>query len=193
MRQQLLQLHREGWVESQVARGGERGRTGRPATNYSLTEAGDHLFPKHYSALNVAVLDAVADELGAEAVVKVLRRISNERVVQSEESLRDLTLAQRVAALKDWYGEADPYMQVGPFGEGDFALIERNCPFINTALHRPALCSVSVNALTRLLGVRVRRDETFQQGDGRCVFHVYANEPVDPETWEFQLESSLQR
>ena len=48
VRQQLLQLQREGWIEAKVTRNPERGRTGRPATSYCLTEAGDHLFPKHY-------------------------------------------------------------------------------------------------------------------------------------------------
>src|SRR4051795_8146116 len=62
VRQQLLQLQREGWIESRVARGNERGRTGRPATRYNLTEAGDHLFPKNYDLLNVAIIDAVSDE-----------------------------------------------------------------------------------------------------------------------------------
>jgi predicted ArsR family transcriptional regulator len=55
-------------------------------------------------------------------------------------------------------------------------------------MRRPILCNVSVNALTRLLGVRVERDERFQHGDGRCVFHVHADQPIDPAAWQFQLE-----
>ena len=80
VRQQLLQLQREGWIESRVARGDERGRTGRPATRYNLTEAGDHLFPKSYDLLNVAVIDAVAEELGPDAAVRVLKRVCDDRV-----------------------------------------------------------------------------------------------------------------
>jgi predicted ArsR family transcriptional regulator len=75
--------------------------------------------------------------------------------------------------------------------EGGYRLIERNCPFINTAMNRPSLCSVSVNALTKVLGVRVAREEKFQNGDGRCVFRVYADEPVDATTMEFRLESEM--
>jgi len=48
-----------------------------------------------------------------------------------------------------------------------------------------------VNALTQLLGVRVAREEKFQNGDGRCVFRIYGKEPVDPETWRFRLESEM--
>src|SRR5437660_2037715 len=80
VRQQLLQLQREGWIESRVTRSLERGRTGRPATSYILTEAGDHLFPKHYDALNVAMMDAISEELGPDAVKKVLSRIADTKV-----------------------------------------------------------------------------------------------------------------
>lgn len=187
VRQQLLQLQREGWVEAKLAHEQERGRTGRPATRYSLTEAGDHLFPKNYDLLNVAMLDAVSEELGSEAAVRVLRRVTDERVAAAEGQVRGLPIEERVNALKNLYFESDPYMEVEPATDG-FYLVERNCPFYNTAMRRPILCNVSINALTRLLGVRVEREERFQNGDGRCVFHVHANEPVDAAAWGFRLE-----
>ncbi len=190
VRQQLLQLQREGWIESRVTRAAERGRTGRPATSYSLTEAGDHLFPKMYDALNVALIDAISEELGPEAIKKVLSRIADAKVAISEAALRGLPLAERIQALKDWYLKDDPHMQVEQVEDG-YKLVERNCPFINTAMNRPSLCSVSVNALTKLLGVRVARDEKFQNGAGRCVFHIFANEPIDAETYQFRLESEV--
>ena len=189
VRQQLLQLQREGWLEARVTRTSDRGRTGRPATSYSLTEAGDHLFPKHYDALSIEMFDAIAQELGPEALKKVLEKISNAKVGINETVLRSLSLPDRMKALKDWYLKDDPHMAVEPVENG-YRLIERNCPYINTALNRPSLCSVSVNALTKLLGVRVAREEKFQNGDGRCVFRVYADEPVD-EKREFRLESEM--
>lgn len=187
VRQQLLQLQREGWIEAKIAREQERGRTGRPATRYSLTEAGDHLFPKNYDLLNVAMLDAVVEELGTDAAVRVLKRVADDRVRAAEAQVQGRALPERVEALKSLYFESDPYMDVEPADDG-FYLVERNCPFYNTAMRRPILCNVSVNALTRLLGVRVDREERFQNGDGRCVFHVHADQPVDAAAWQFQLE-----
>ena len=192
VRQQLLQLQREGWIEPVISRGGNRARTGRPAASYQLTEAGDHLFPKHYDALNVAMIDAITEELGEDAAKRVLRHVAEEKVALTEPALRNLSLPERIRALKDWYLAGDPYMEIDEV-DGDFRLIERNCPFINTAMRRPALCSVSVNALIRLLGVRVAREEKFQNGDGRCVFRIYAKEPVDSASWDFKLESEMQR
>ncbi|HEV3486607.1 MAG TPA: MarR family transcriptional regulator [Vicinamibacterales bacterium] len=189
VRQQLLQMQREGWVDSSIDRNPERGRSGRPATLYRISAAGDHLFPKQYDALAVAMIDAVAEELGVDAAVRVLDRVASDRVKVIAPALRDLTLAERVESLRSWYLADDPYMSVERDGD-DFRLIERNCPFYNTAMSRPALCSVSVNALTRLLGVRVHRQEKFQNGDGRCVFRVNSAQPIDAEQWVFQLESA---
>lgn len=192
VRQQLLQLQRDGWIEAHIDRAqAEKARTGRPATTYTLTEGGDHLFPKQYDALNVALIDAVADELGPAALMKVFEHLSDARVAAVEPTLRGKSLEEKVAMLKSWYLEGDPYMEIERGADGDFRLMERNCPFLNTAMRRPALCTVSVNALSRLLGVRVRRDEKFQTGHGRCVFHVYADEPVDAKTWEFRAERPL--
>lgn len=187
VRQQLLQLQREGWVEPMAARGSARVRTGRPATSYRITEAGDHLFPKHYDGLAVAVIDAVAERLGPDAAVRVLEKVCDDRVAAAAPALEGLNLIERVNALKSWYLADDPYMDVAYDGD-DVLLIERNCPYLNTAMRRPALCSVSVNGLTRLLGVRVDREEKFQNGDGRCVFRVHGKEPVTDRT--FRLERS---
>lgn len=190
VRQQLLQLQREGWIEAKVTRSSERGRTGRPATSYNLTDAGDHLFPKQYDALNVAMIDAIADELGPDALKRVLEKITNSKVTITESSIGNVSLQERAAGLKDWYLKDDPYMSVEQ-ADGGYRLIERNCPYINTAMNRPVLCSVSVNAISKVLGFRVAREEKFQNGDGRCVFRIYADEPVDPATMPFRLESEM--
>lgn len=166
-------------------RASDRGRTGRPATSYALTEAGDHLFPKNYDLLNVAILDAIGEELGPEAAKSVLRNVYESRVAATEGALQGLPLEEKVEKLKGLYFESDPYMDAEKTDDG-FRLIERNCPYFTTAMRRPILCSVSVNALTKLLGVRVEREEKFQLGDGRCVFRIRANEPV--ENWQFTLE-----
>jgi predicted ArsR family transcriptional regulator len=182
-------LQRDGWVESKIERA-DRVKTGRPATTYRLSEAGDHLFPKHYDNLTVNMIDAISQDFGPESVRKVLGRMTDDRVAIFEPQLRGLSLKEKIAALKNWYLEDDPYME--PEAEnGSYRLVERNCPFLNTALRRPALCSISVNALTRMLGFRVIREEKFQNGDGRCVFRVLTDQPVDSEKLAFRLESEV--
>jgi predicted ArsR family transcriptional regulator len=191
VRQQLLQLHREGWIESRTVReAGDRARIGRPATLYRLTPAGDHLFPKGYDMLALTIIDKVVEELGADAARRVLASITESRVRELAPRLAGMSLEQRIEALRDLYLNDDPYMQSEKV-EGGYRLVERNCPFYNTAMARPVLCSVSVNSLSRLLGVRVVREQKFQDGDGQCVFRVFDQEPIDPEG-AFMLESEME-
>jgi len=187
VRQHLLQLHREGLIEAKPRATGEPQRTGRPATYYQLTVAGDHLFTKRYDVLAIAVMDAIGPELGMDAAKRVFARVTDTLVHTDQPKVRDKNLEERVQAVKDWYGQGDPYMDVETTEDG-FRLIERNCPFYNVAMQRPALCSISVNSLSRLLGARVVREDSFQRGFGRCVFRVLANEPIDESKWEFKFE-----
>ncbi|MDQ0201131.1 helix-turn-helix transcriptional regulator [Neobacillus ginsengisoli] len=187
IRQHLLQLEYEGWIGRNLKRDPGNGG-GRPSTCYSLTSEGDHLFPKHYDSLTVEVLDTVADQLGPEALIQVLSMMTEARVREWETRLKGLSLTERIEALKEIYLEDDSFMEVDHSGDGLY-LIERNCPFLNVAKRRPILCSVTVTALTRLLGYRVIRQERFQNGDGRCAFRVLLNEPIQKGSYDFIPET----
>lgn len=181
----VAQLEQEGLVERRTARGNRA--VGRPLARYVPSHAGEHLFPKSYDELAIGLIDALTERLGAEALKQVLTAYTDKRVRDWAARLEGKPLAERVAALQDIYGGADPYMSV-EISRGGLRLIERNCPFLNVASRRPALCSVTVSALQRLLGVNVVREERFQTGHGRCVFQVRPNEPIDARRLRFALE-----
>jgi predicted ArsR family transcriptional regulator len=187
VRQHLVQLERDGWIKRSTDRNPEAG-AGRPLARFELTAAADHLFPKHYDALAVEMVDAIADHLGADALREVLTALTDARVRKWEPQLKGKSLRERVDALRDIYLQDDPFTAVESDGAG-LRLVERNCPFLNIALRRPALCSVTVSALTRLLGVRVEREECFQKGDRCCAFRVLAGEPADEIPFHFEDES----
>jgi predicted ArsR family transcriptional regulator len=170
VRQQIASLLAEGWVAKAEAAGGT-GRVGRPESGYRLTEVGEHLFPKRYDELASALVGAVAEKLGPQALRKVLEAITDARVRTWASRLADVPLAGRVEALAGIYEEGDGFMDVRKV-PGGWELVERNCPYLNVALERPALCSTTVSALSRLLGREVVRQERFQDGDGRCVFRI---------------------
>ena len=90
-----------------------------------------------------------------------------------------MSLKERLEAPRSLYGDTHAYMEV-QWREDAPALIERNCPFLNVARAHPAICSISVNTLERLLGFRVIREQRFQAGDGRCVFRVQLDQPSSP-------------
>lgn len=186
-RQWLQTLEKEGAVARIAPR--ETTGAGRPAVSFALTPEGEHLFAKNYDNLAVSLVDAVADQLGQEALVKLLTAITEQQVKEWEPKLAGKSLPERIKALKGIYFEDDPHTSVRRDSQG-YVLVERNCPYLNVALRRPHLCSVTVSTLTRLLGVRVVREARFQDGDGRCVFRVLEDQPVNVSRFTFALERS---
>lgn len=179
VRQHLGQLELEGWIGRRVER--DSPGPGRPRSLYRLTSAGDHLFPKAYDDLAVELIDAAAERLGPEAVRALLEQVARRKVEQWQPLLEGRSEGERLEALQDVYRRDDPFCRVERDEDGRAQLVEMNCPFLEVARRRPALCSVTVSVLRHLLGREVVRTERFQSGDGRCVFRVLERPDEDPE------------
>lgn len=181
VRQHLNAMRREGWIAADCAIGEEEaiGR-GRPATEYCLTPAAEDLFPKRYAELTSRLFDLTdADQ--------TLVTLTDERVNAVEPKVRGQSLGRRMEALRSIYVADDPYAEVKNTGDG-YALVEHNCPYLQFATERPLFCSTTVSALRRLTGFEVVREERFQDGDGKCVFHVYKNSPVTGSRKQLRFE-----
>ena len=160
-RKQVLDLQQGGWIDSDCPPS-EREREavpGRPALRYCLTAAGDHFFPKQYPELFVMFLDRT------DAPADVLARVTDAVVERLDGRVENPDV------LRNIYRDDDPYTGVERRGE-DVVLVERNCPYLEVAMERPSICSTTVSALHRLTGCEVVRERRFQDGDGRCEFHV---------------------
>lgn len=186
VRQQVAELLLSGWIARDAQSQAPDGQRGPASRRYRLSEAAEHLFPKHYDALSSEVLQHVLDSFGGEALVQILRKMTDARVRRFAPRLKSMGLKEKLKTLCSLYEDKDAYMEVEWRADGP-ALIERNCPFLNVAQQHPALCSVSVNTLERLLGHKVVREQRFQAGHGRCVFRVRLEEPR-PADQAFTLE-----
>ncbi len=181
VRQQLRELGQAGWVTADpAAPAAAAGRKRGPASRqYRLSAAAEHLFPKQYDELSVELVQRALEQFGGAGVVAMLARMTQSRVARWAPRLRGLGVKEKLKALSALYGDRDAWMQV-QWRDGAPALIERNCPFLNVATAHPAICSVSVNTLSQLLGCKVVREQRFQAGHGRCVFRVRLDEPRPP-------------
>lgn len=196
VRQQIAELVRAGWVTTRRAPApAEAAAAGRPgpkpgpaSRRYRLSVAAEHLFPKHYDELSVELVQHVLERFGGTGVAAILSRMTDARVARWAPLLEGLAFEEKLKALSSLYEDKDAYMQV-EWKAGAPALIERNCPFFSVAQKHPAICSVSVNTLERLLGFKVVREQRFQAGHGRCVFRVRLDEPR-PRSAAFALEKN---
>jgi len=185
VRQQIAELVRSGWVTPGAA-GALNPRPGPASRRYQLSAAAEPLFPKNYDELSAELVQHVLERFGGAGMVEILARMTDARVRHWAPLLQAKSLKEKLAALSSLYEDQDAYMQV-EWQEGGPALIERNCPFFSVAQKHPAICSVSVNTLERLLGFKVVREQRFQAGHGRCVFRVRLDEPRPPDA-AFTLE-----
>ena len=185
-RQHLIYLERCGWITRRDT--GAAGKSGRPASIYHVSPQGEIFFPKQYEALSVALIDTVLELYGEDAIRAALARITDAKVAAWEPKLEGMPLGEKLEALRNYYQEGDGFVSVQSNGES--TIVERNCPFLSVAQARPALCSTTVSVLTRLLGFRVERRRTFQNGDGCCEFVVRTDRPVDADDFKFEFERS---
>jgi predicted ArsR family transcriptional regulator len=172
-RKHVVELQRNGWIEECPPDEAERREAapGRPSVRYCLTAEGDHLFPKKYPELLVDLLDTIAEQGGPEGAAAVLTRFTDHRVAELEPRVASTSMKRKMAALQAIYGEGDPFVSVEKRGD-DYVVVERNCPYLKFAMERPDICSTTVSTLRRLTGCEVVRERRFQDGDGRCEFHV---------------------
>lgn len=187
VRQHLGRLEAEGWVSKRLERG-TAGGPGRPPSRYRLTPAGDHLFPKNYDDLAVALIDAAADRLGQEAVRGLLEEVAARKVAQLLPRVSGKPMRERLSVVTDVYLTDDPFCRVEYGDDEGPRIVEMNCPYLEVARRRPALCSVTVSVLRRLLGRQVVRTERFQDGDGRCVFKVLDEDSAADRLFEWEAE-----
>lgn len=173
-RKHVVDLQRNGWIEADCGPDEAKhreGAPGRPPVRYCLTASGDHLFPKKYPQLLVGLFDHIAAEGGADALTGVLTRCTDERVAALEPRIPSGAVKRKMAALQAIYSDGDPFADVEKRGN-DYVVIERNCPYLDFAMERPDICSTTVSTLRRLTGCEVVRERRFQDGEGRCEFHV---------------------
>jgi predicted ArsR family transcriptional regulator len=171
VRQQLTVLQREGWVTSDCDPAEEDDRApGRPAIGYCLSARGDDLFPKRYAGLALTLFDELGDP---EATLAKL----TDRRVRALAEVISASSGVGAAALQAIYRAGDSYIEIEESDRG-YRLIEWNCPYLQFARERPLFCSTTVSTLRRVTGHEVIREERFQDGDGRCVFHIYRDAPM---------------
>ena len=189
VRQQIAAMEREGWLRAELPEESARS-VGRPQARYTLTVAGEHTFPKLYDHLTNTLITTAARTLGRDELTRLLAAVTEQQIAHWLPLLDGLTIEERLEMLRELYMKEDPFTTVES-EPGELRLIERNCPYLNTALEHPELCSTSVSTLRRLLGFHVERVERFQSGHGRCVFRVDLTRPVEAEGDAFAYEPML--
>ncbi|SMB94741.1 helix-turn-helix transcriptional regulator [Deinococcus hopiensis] len=169
-RRHLTDLQDQGLIEARTERPGGRGR---PQHVFLLTERGEAVFPRTYSALCMDVLRHVQALYGEEAVLKVLDARSEELAARLlEEMPHELPLAERVQGLTVWLTTAGFDAVAEENVDGSWTILERNCPNLTVARQYPQMCVSELGMLAQVLGVPVTRSSRIACGQGSCRYRI---------------------
>ena len=171
VRQHLTVLERERLVTAHE----DRGRVGRPALVYKLTEKGDALYPKSYDQLANVLIEEVRELAGAQALQTLLRRVASRFAEPYKERLEGRPLSERVLEASQIIQERGCLTECSQDGD-DWLIKQYTCPFPNVAGQNSCVCSLDVEFVRQLVGADARLTTSLLRGDAACTFRI---RPVD--------------
>ena len=167
-RQTLTALEREGLL-THVA---ERGGPGRPRHVYSLTAAGDALFPRAYAELTNELLEYVEDE-DPVLLERIFTRRAERRLQRARERTVGLSFSERVQAVANILDEDGYLADFSRRDDGAFIITEHNCAVLGVALRYGHACSSELDFLRAALAeAEVTRIAHRIQGGHVCAYLV---------------------
>jgi predicted ArsR family transcriptional regulator len=167
VRQHLTNLERDGLVQSRPERSGR----GRPSLMFKLTERADAVFPKRYGQLATMVLQEVQEMGGPEALDEVFERMASRHAGAISRNLEGLAFDEKLKRVVAWIGRAGTLAEQTETPEGVKVTIH-NCPFRNTALKFPQVCTITPQLISKLLGTAVSQADSIHRHDPYCSFVV---------------------
>lgn len=171
IRQHLTVLERDGLIDSHE----ERGRVGRPALVYALTEKGEAFFPKAYDQLALLLIEEVRRANGGEALQNVLHRVSARLAEPHLGRLEGRPLEERTREVAAIMQDQGCLVEFESIAEG-FLIREYACPFDAVARRNSAVCVLHVDFVSRLTGGDVRLTNSLLRRDRCCTYRVRPRE-----------------
>ena len=144
---------------------------GRPALLFALTERADSVFPKRYGQLATMVLQEVQEMGGPEALDDIFARVAARHAEAIERDLGGLDFDDKLSRVVAWIGRAGTLVEQTETAEGVKVTIH-NCPFRNTALKFPQVCTITPQLISRLTGAPISQAESIHRRDPYCAFVV---------------------
>jgi DeoR family suf operon transcriptional repressor len=168
LRRYLKELETEGVVQYRREIRG----VGGPVFAFSLTEAGEALFPRAYERTLAEVLDLVRDQQGDEGLVQLFQRRWDEIARVARPELERLPVDQRATRLAELLTSLG-YMAEAHVSSGALpVLTEHNCAIRLIAERFPEVCAAEERFIADFLGAPVTRQAHIAKGANCCEYCI---------------------
>jgi predicted ArsR family transcriptional regulator len=108
---------------------------------------------------------------GPEALDEVFARVAARHASAIEKDLEGLDFDEKMRRVVAWIGRAGTLAEQTE-GEEGLKVTIHNCPFRNTALKFPQVCSITPHLISRLTGAPVSQSASIHRRDPFCTFVV---------------------
>lgn len=184
IRRHLKDLEGEGLIQYQSVQAG----MGRPQHIYELTSLGRDRFPNRYGDFAVSFLDTLAETVGREQVISILRKQWQRKAMEYRRLMGAGSLQERVSGLVE-LRKAEGYMaECYPVDDRDsdfnakgdrFVFMEHNCAISNVAETFPSVCGNELEMFAAVLpDCTIERTHWIIDGEHRCGYLIIAKKEV---------------
>ena len=162
VRQHLAALERDGLVK----RGATRPTGRRPEQLYQLSPRGRELFPRQYQLLADLLIGEVAQLIGHDALVALMRKLGERMAAELEQAPVD------EARIVEHMNAAGYEAQLIARSGGEPEIVAHNCVFHHLANRHPEVCELDLALLGHLGGAAVEHRECMLRGGQVCRFQL---------------------
>lgn len=176
IRRHLDILQRDGYITVRPV----RRETGRPHYAFSLTEAGEDLFPQHYIRITNRLIDEIvsldpaetAGKSGQDLAGLIFERMADRLARIYGPRINGRTTAERISQVVSALSNEGLVFDAVEKDEG-FLLLGRGCPCRRVADSHPAMCSYDNQLLAKLLDTQVEPTSSqVEDGESYCAYFV---------------------
>ena len=167
VRHHLKELEAQGLITYEREHRG----VGAPVFLYSLSPAGEALFPRRYEETLTALLDRIVEREGRAAAVALLESHVAELAGRVGAALQDVPADRRLAVVARVRTEQGYMAEAAAAGTGG-VLAEHNCALQAVAERFPEICAAEQRLLGEVLGAEVDRRGHILSGCPSCEYHV---------------------
>ena len=141
-RQHLASLEHDGLIRKREQRDGR----GRPRFVYSLTPAGDTLFPRNYAELTNELLQYVEDE-DPTLLNRIFDRRADRRLRDARRRVVGLPFDEKIRAIAQILDEDGYLADFVKRDDGTYIITEYNCAVLNVAVKYGHACGSELQFL----------------------------------------------
>lgn len=168
LRRHLKELENEGIVRYQRDIRG----VGGPVFAFSLTDAGEALFPRGYERALSEILDLVRQQQGDEGLVQLFQRRWDEIARVARPELERLPVDQRATRLAELLTSLGYMAEARPVAGALPVLTEHNCAIRLIAERFPEVCAAEERFIADFLGAPVTRQAHIAKGANCCEYCI---------------------